>query len=139
MECGAPKTGRRGSLSRLGLSFRCAFEGLAVGWRTQQNLRIHLAFVLAITGLGAYLRLATIQWAILALTYSLVLTTELVNTALEALTDLVSPSHHPLARDAKDLAAGAVLVTAIGAVVVGLLVLGPPLWARLQGLWRPRS
>ena len=60
------------------------------------------------------------------------LAVELLNSALEALTDLVSPEHHPLAGQAKDLAAGAVLVTAIGAVVVGLLILGPPLWVRIS-------
>jgi len=102
--------------------------------RGQRNLRIHLAFVVAITVLALYLQVSLTQWAILALTYSLVMAAELLNSALEALTDLVSPKYHPLARQAKDLAAGAVLVTAIGAVAVGLLILGPPLWAKIT-LW----
>ena len=117
--------------SDLRASFHCAFAGLAESWRSQRNVRIHLGFVLAVTALGVYLRLAASQWAILALTYTVVLVAELLNTALEALTDLFSPSYHPLARRAKDVAAGAVLVAALGAVAVGLLTLGPPLLRRL--------
>lgn len=124
---------------RLVASFRCAFRGLAEAWRCQQNLRIHLAVAAAASALAALLRLGPVQWAILALTYSLVIAAELLNSALEALTDLVAPDYHPLARQAKDMAAGAVLVTAIGAVAVGLLVLGPPLWARAAGLLQKRN
>jgi len=123
---------------RLVASFRCAFAGLADAWRCQQNLRIHAAFILAITGLGAFLRLDLLRWAILVLTYSLVLAAELLNSGLEALTDLASPEYHPLARRAKDTAAAGVLVAAIGAIIVGLLVLGPPLWARLGQWWSRR-
>jgi len=119
---------------RLVASFRCAFRGLAEAWRCQQNLRIHVGVAAAVGALAALLRLGPLQWAILALTYSLVLAAELVNSALEALIDLVSPGYHPLARQAKDVAAGAVLVTALGAVVVGLLIFGPPLWARATAL-----
>jgi len=100
-------------------------------------VRIHVAFVLVITGLGLYLRLGAVQWAVLVLTYGLVLVAELLNSALEALTDLVSPAYHPLAERAKDVAAGAVLVAAVASVAVGLLILGPPLWRQLAGLWPP--
>lgn len=131
MSCERPAPG---CLPRLGRSFQCALAGCAQGLRGQRNLRIHLAFVVAITVLALYLQVSLTQWAILALTYSLVMAAELLNSALEALTDLVSPKYHPLARQAKDLAAGAVLVTAIGAVAVGLLILGPPLWAKIT-LW----
>lgn len=123
---------------RLAQSFRCAFRGLAEAWRCQQNLRIHLLIALAVSGLAGYLRLGSLQWAVLVLTYSLVIAAELLNSALEALADLVSPGYHPLARQAKDVAAGAVVVTALGAVVVGLLVLGPPLWAKLGALVRQK-
>ncbi len=124
---------------RLVASFRCAFRGLAEAWRCQQNLRIHVGVAAAASALAAYLRVGPAQWAILALTYSLVIAAELFNSALEALTDLVSPGYHPLARQAKDMAAGAVLVTALGAVAVGLLVLAPPLWARVAGLLQKRN
>lgn len=121
-------------LSRLAASFRCAFIGWGQAWRTQPNLRIHFLFVLVITGLGIYLGLSAGHWAILALTYTIVMVTEMLNTSLEVLTDLVSPEYHPLAGRVKDVAAGAVLAAAIGAVVVGIFVLGPPLLVRLGWL-----
>lgn len=133
MQQQAQPPARRRGLVRLVFGFRCAFAGLAEAWRSQQNLRIHLLFVLAITGLGIYLQLTATQWAILALTCTLVLAAELANSALEALTDLASPAYHPLARRAKDMAAGAVLIAACGAVIVGLLIFGPPLWSKLTG------
>jgi len=72
-----------------------------------------------------------LSWASLTLTIGSVLVAELLNTAAETLVDLVSPEYHPLAKRAKDMMAGAVLVMAITSVVVGLCVLGPPLWTRL--------
>lgn len=126
--------GPRRGLARLRTSFRCAFAGWADAWRSQPNLRIHILVAAGTAGLGLYLRLAAARWVALVLTYSLVLVAEFTNSALEALTDLASPSYHPQARRAKDLAAGGVLVAALGAVIVGLLVLGPPLWDRLAPL-----
>ncbi len=124
---------------RLVEGFRCAFRGLGEAWRCQQNLRIHVLIALAASALAGFLGLGATQWAILVLTYSVVLATELLNSALEALTDLVSPGYHPLARQAKDVAAGAVVVTAIGAVAIGLLLLGPPLWAKAASLLQKRN
>ena len=77
------------------------------------------------------MRLDAVRWAVLVLTISLVFFAEMVNTVVEAIVDLVTPEYHPLAKVAKDVSAGAVLVTAMAAVVVGLLILGPPLLARL--------
>lgn len=124
---------------RLVASFRCAFRGLAEAWRCQQNLRIHVGLAAVVSALAALLRLGPLQWSILALTYSLVIAAELLNSAIEALVDLVSPDYHPLARQAKDMAAGAVVVAAFGAVAVGLLVLGPPLWAKATSLLQKRN
>jgi diacylglycerol kinase len=76
---------------------------------------------------GAVLRLAPLEWALLVLAVALVMTVELLNTALEAVVDLASPELHPLAKHAKDVAAAAVLIASAGAVAVGALVL----WARL--------
>jgi diacylglycerol kinase len=73
----------------------------------------------------------------IVLVVTLVWTVEFINTALEAVVDLASPQQHPLARAAKDVAAAAVLIASLGSVVIGLLILGPPLWARLQALWTP--
>lgn len=118
----------RNLLSRFGYALR----GWVEAWRCQPNIRIQATFVVGITTLGLYLGLSTAQWAIIVLTYGVVIASELLNSALEALTDLVSPTYHPLARRAKDIAAGAVLLTAVAALIVGLLILGPPLLARLR-------
>ncbi len=112
-------------------SFRYAFAGLWYALRTQRNARIHLLAAVAVTAMGLWLRLDAVRWAVLVLTISLVFFAEMVNTVVEAIVDLVTPEYHPLAKVAKDVSAGAVLVTAMAAVVVGLLILGPPLLARL--------
>lgn len=96
-----------------------ALNGIAHAWRTQRNLRIQaVCGVLAIVVFAA-LRVSPLALAVLALTIAVVLAFEVMNTALEALVDLVSPQIHPLAKAAKDAAAGAVLIAAGGAVVVG--------------------
>ena len=114
-------------------SFRFAFSGLWYALRTQRNTRIHLAIATAVVALGLYLGLSYVQWAVLALTIGFVLVSEMLNTVAETLVDLVSPGYHPLAKVVKDVTAAAVLLTAIVSVVVGLLVLGPPLWKQLGG------
>jgi diacylglycerol kinase (ATP) len=114
-------------------SFRHAFSGMWRVLRTQPNARIHSIATICVVALGAWLGLSRVEWAILALTIGLVWTAEFINTALEAVVDLASPGFHPLARVGKDVSAAAVLVAALAAVVVGLLILGPPLWARLFG------
>ncbi|RME82333.1 MAG: diacylglycerol kinase family protein [Caldilineae bacterium] len=112
-------------------SFRFAFAGLWHVLRTQRNARIHVAVTVAVVALGLFLRLSPPRWAVLALTIGVVFAAETMNTVVENLVDLVSPTFHPQAKVAKDAAAGAVLVLAMAAVVVGLLILGPPLWALL--------
>ncbi|MBN1889312.1 MAG: diacylglycerol kinase family protein [Thermoflexales bacterium] len=112
-------------------SFRHAFAGLFYMLRTQHNAWVHATATLSVVGLGLWLRLDAMRWSSLALVIGLVWTSEFVNTALEAVVDLASPDIHPLARVGKDVAAAAVLVGAITSVIVGLLVLGPPLWDRL--------
>jgi diacylglycerol kinase len=82
--------------------------------------------------MGLWLELPGSDWAILVLTIAMVFTAEFINTAIEAILDLASPTYHPLAKVGKDVGAGAVLVAALAAIVVGLLILGPPLWAKLQ-------
>ncbi len=111
--------------------FRVAFIGISYLLRTQRNARIHAAIMAAVIGLGAWLQLPAAHWAVLALTFSLVLAAEAGNSAIEALGDAITTQRHPLIGAAKDVAAGAVLISALGAVVVGLLLLGPPLWQRL--------
>ncbi|MCS7282825.1 MAG: diacylglycerol kinase family protein [Anaerolineae bacterium] len=114
-------------------AFRCAFSGLWYAFRTQRNFPIHLSVAAGVVVLAIWLHIPPSQWAVLLLTMGLVLVLELVNSALEYVVDLASPGIHPLAKAAKDVGAGAVLLAALVSVGVGLLILGPPLWARLFG------
>ena len=116
-------------------SFQHAFAGLWHAWKTQRNMRIHVAITTVVMILGLILELQPGQWATIILTIGFVIVSELFNTVIESLVDLVTAEHHPLAKQAKDVAAGAVLTSVVVAVVVGLLVLGPPLLSRLG--WRP--
>jgi diacylglycerol kinase len=111
--------------------FRHAFGGLWYAIKTQRNMRIHLAIAGAVLVLGLYLQVSWLEWAILALTIGFVLVAEMFNTVAEAAMDAATPYYHPLIKIAKDVAAGAVLLTSITAVFVGLLILGPPLWAKM--------
>ena len=122
----------RRSSSRLD-SFRHAFAGCYYLLRTQRNAWIHACATTVVTGLGLWLGLSRLEWAVIVLVIGLVWMAEFVNTALEAVVDLASPDLHPLAKVGKDVAAAAVLVGAATSVLVGLLILGPPLWARLFG------
>ncbi len=113
-------------------SFRYAFAGIGYAIRTQRNFRLHLFISACVIAVGVWVQIALDQWAILAVMMALVLHAELVNTALEAIVDKASPEIHPLAKIAKDCAAGAVLITALLAVLVGLLILAPPLLAIIR-------
>ena len=122
------KTRRRHGLLT---SFRFALVGLAYLFRTQRNARIHLILGAAACALAGWLGISLIAWAILIMTIAGVLILEGLNTAIEAVVDLASPEIHPLAKIAKDISAGMVLIAAIGSVAVGILILGIPLWARV--------
>ncbi len=112
-------------------SFRYAFEGWWHVIRTQHNAWIHAIITVAVFVLAFWLRLPPRDWSVLILTIMVVWMAEFVNTALEAVVDMTMPDPHPLAKVAKDVSAAAVLVGAVGAVLIGLLLLGPPLWDRL--------
>ncbi|HUV74997.1 MAG TPA: diacylglycerol kinase family protein [Anaerolineae bacterium] len=116
-------------------SFRFAFAGLGQALRTQRNARIHATIAAVVLILGAALGLEPIEWAVIALTIGFVFVAELFNTVVEAAIDLVTEDYHPLAKQAKDMAAGAVLISALVAVAVGILILGPPLLAKIG--WKP--
>jgi diacylglycerol kinase len=100
--------------------------------RSELHLQFHAVATVVVIGLGFYFALTATEWMMVALAVGTVWSAELVNTAIEALTDLVSPEYHPLAGKAKDVAAGAVLVTAIAALLVGLFIFGPRLLALLH-------
>jgi diacylglycerol kinase len=120
---------------RIVRSFGYAFEGLATVLRTQPNFAVHIAAAVAALGLGVWLRLGSVDLAVLVLTCALVLAVESINTALEAMCDLVSLEYHPLIKRAKDISAAAVLISAMAAVVIAVLLFGPPI-SRVLG-WPP--
>ncbi|HEX6288631.1 MAG TPA: diacylglycerol kinase family protein [Herpetosiphonaceae bacterium] len=110
-------------------SFGFAFAGIGALLRTQRNAQIHVAAMIVVVGAGWLLGVGLGDWIALTLATALVLSLEALNTALEAVVDLVSPQPHPLAKRAKDVAAGAVLIGAIGAAIVGCIVFLPKLLA----------
>ena len=117
-------------------AFRYAFNGWGYVIRTQRNAWIHAMATFCVFILGLWLNLSLQDWAILILTIAMVWTSEFVNTALEAVVDLASPQMHPPAKVGKDVGAAAVLIASLSSVFIGILVLGPPLWARLFELMR---
>lgn len=112
-------------------SIRCALQGILAVLRTQHNAWVHLGATIVVVIGGLFFRLQTSEWCWITLAVMSVWTAEALNTAFEFLTDVASPEFHPLAGKAKDVAAGAVLISAIGAVIVGLLIFGPRLMTSL--------
>jgi diacylglycerol kinase (ATP) len=110
-------------------SFKCAFKGFSYAAKTQLNFRIHLGVTAMALLLGWYLRVSITEWLWTTLTIALVLTAELLNTAIEILTDLVSPDWNEKAGHIKDVSAAAVTITAVFAVVVGCIIFLPKLIA----------
>ena len=112
-------------------AFGHAFRGWGFVIKTQYNAWIHSIVAAVVVVMGLWLGLPPRDWAALVLTIAMVFTAEFINTAIEIIVDLASPAPHPLAKAGKDVGAGAALVAALAAILIGLLVLGPPLWARL--------
>ena len=106
-------------------SFGHAGRGVGSALRSEVHLRFHALATVLVIGLGLYCKIARLEWALVTISVACVWAAELMNTAIEALTDLASPAYHPLAGKAKDVAAGAVLLAALGALVVGALVFVP--------------
>ncbi|MEJ0027886.1 MAG: diacylglycerol kinase family protein [Rhizomicrobium sp.] len=106
-------------------SVRHALAGIAVMLRTQHNAWLHLAATLAVIAAGLVLRISAEDWRWLVVAIVLVWVSEGMNTAFEHLCDVVSPDFHASVKISKDIAAGAVLITAIGAVVLGLMIFLP--------------
>jgi len=114
-------------------SFGYAFKGWWYVIRTQQNAWIHAVITVLVVLVAAWLRLPPRDWAVLILAIAMVWAAEFMNTAIEAVVDLASPNRHPLAGVGKDVGAAAVLIAALASVVIGLLILGPPLWGQISG------
>ncbi|MSQ43609.1 MAG: diacylglycerol kinase family protein [Chloroflexi bacterium] len=110
-----------------------AKAGISHAWETQPNLRIHMAVAAMVVGLGTFVGLGPAEWIAVVLCTTLVIALELVNTAVEACVDLVTRDVHPLARTAKDVAAGAVLFGAIGSLLIGAIIFAPRLYHLMIG------
>jgi diacylglycerol kinase (ATP) len=106
-------------------SFRFAFKGILAVFKSENNAKIHLIATIFITGLAIYFRLSINEWLWIILSISLVWVTEAVNTAIEKIVNIVSPSYNKTAGEIKDIAAGAVLLAAIFALVTGLCIFIP--------------
>lgn len=117
---------KRQPLSR---SFYHAFEGIVQTIKTERNIKIHLGFTALVILFGLLLRISTTEWMICLVLFGLVLSLELVNTAVEAAVDLVTAERRPLAKKAKDASAGAVLISAVFAAIIGLWIFVPKLIA----------
>lgn len=122
-------------------SVNCAIEGILWAAKTQRHLRCHFLAALAMLLLAHFMRLSSLEFILLSFAVTLVMFAELINTAVEVVVDLVSPEYHPLAKRAKDVAAGAVLVASIGAIVMGFFAFSryilPALGGQLDQLGAP--
>ncbi|MCP9495226.1 MAG: diacylglycerol kinase family protein [Pyrinomonadaceae bacterium MAG19_C2-C3] len=119
-------------------SMRYAFNGIRIMLASQHNAWLHAAASLLVLCVGLFFRLSAAEWCWIILAVISVWTAEALNTAFEFLTDVASPNFHPLAAKAKDVAAGAVLITAIGSVLIGLMIFSPHIYLYLKTEWLPR-
>ncbi|WP_449600493.1 diacylglycerol kinase family protein [Paenibacillus sp. Marseille-Q9583] len=115
-------------------SFRFASQGIVSAFKSELNMKVHCCLAVVVLLAAAVFRLPLASWMLLLFSITLVLTAELLNTAIEATVDLISPEIHPLAKRAKDTAAGAVLLTAVFAVLVGVYVFYHPVMDWITGL-----
>lgn len=113
------------SITARAKSFKHAFRGIGILFKTQPNFWIHFLAVAIVLLLGRNYHLSEGEWATITIATIMVLVAEAFNTALEININLTSPEYHPYARDTKDVAAGAVLLTVIGAIVVGIIIFLP--------------
>lgn len=105
-----------------------AISGIINSIKKERNIKIHILFMIFVIVCGFVVNLSLTEWLVCILLFALVISLELVNTALEAVVDLCSPNYHELAKYAKDVAAGAVLVSAIASIAIGLIIFLPKLF-----------
>jgi diacylglycerol kinase len=124
-----------GAWRRFLIGFIHAFHGLWYALRTQTNARVHASIALLVLLVGLFLHISALEFALISIVIGGVFVAEMFNTAIELCVDLASPGYHPLAKFAKDVGAGAVLVCALVAMVVGLLVFLPHLWPLIKTIF----
>lgn len=128
---GAPKPARAAFLQ----SFVYAFSGLRYAVRTQRNGRVHLVIAILAIAMGLWLGISPIEWGLVFVAITGVFIAEMLNTVVEACVDLATQEYHPLAKIAKDVAAGAVLLNAVLSIIIGLFVFGPHLFPMIGRLF----
>ena len=106
-------------------SFKYAIEGIISSFKTEQNMKIHIFIMILVIILGMVLKLSALEWIILTIVIALVISAELFNTTIETAVDMITKEKNEKAKLAKDVAAGAVLVLAIGSVIIGLIIFIP--------------
>lgn len=106
-------------------SFKYSIDGLKYAYKFEQSMTIHVLMTFLVIAMGAFFRISVAEWAVALILIGIILATELINTALEAVVDLVSPDFHPLAKVAKDCASAAVFVYSVIAAIIGFIVFIP--------------
>ena len=106
-------------------SFKYAIEGIISSFKTERNMKIHVLAMSVVIAFGLFFKLNKIEWCFIIIAIASVISAELFNTAIETVVDMISPEKNPKAKLAKDIAAGAVLVMAIGSAIIGFIVFGP--------------
>jgi diacylglycerol kinase len=124
-----PTLPQKRGLAKFIAGFGFAFSGLWHAISTQINMKVHISIAIIAIALGIILHISAVEFAIIFLAIAGVLITEMFNTVIELCVDLASPAYHPLAKIAKDVAAGAVLLSAIMSIIIALFIFGPHLWA----------
>ena len=114
-------------------SFRLAILGILTAIKQERNVKIHLVITILVIVLGLLNDLSKQEWMLIAFCIGLVISLELINTAIERVVDLVTSEYHPLAKEAKDIAAGAVFVAAILSIVIGGIIFIPKIWSAITG------
>src|SRR3989344_487184 len=112
-------------MSKIWRSFKYALSGVSLAWKEEANFKIEVSVAVLAIVLGLFFGISRLEWVIILLTIFIVLSVETLNTALEELCDRLEPEHDPRVGKIKDLAAAAVLITSIGAFLVGLLIFFP--------------
>ena len=112
-------------MKKLIKSFKYAFEGILTGFKKEQNMKIHVAIMLFVIIAGIILKISKLEWIICIALFGIVISAELFNTAIEQTVDIAMPEKNEKAKIAKDVSAGAVLIVAISATIIGLIIFMP--------------
>lgn len=112
-------------MKKLLKSFKYAFDGIYTGIKEEQNMKIHITIMILVIILGIMLKISKAEWIICIILFGLVISMELINTAIENTVDLITKEKNEQAKIAKDVAAGAVLVSAIASAIIGLIIFVP--------------